>query len=134
MTKNNEDSGNCTAKTSDDAMLLGRNDGAGLGDRCGEKILIKGLDGMEIDDRDYDVRQANKKASMLFLMGFVLLVIAFALEGKIPEFIEEFIYIAGWVALWEMVECFILDNPKKRTERLNKLQLYDSEVTFVFDK
>ena len=96
--------------------------------------VIKNNYGMEIDDRDYDVKEANKKASMLFIMGFVLLLIAFGLEGKIPAFIEEFIYIAGWVALWEMVECFILDNPKKRTERLNKLQLYDSEVTFVFDK
>lgn len=96
--------------------------------------VIKNNYGMEIDDRDYDVKEANKKSTFLFILGFLLLLVAFALEGKIPEFIEEFIYIAGWVALWEMLECLILDNPKKRTERLNKLQLYDSEVTFVFDR
>lgn len=96
--------------------------------------VIKNNYGMEIDDRDYDVKEANKKSTFLFILGFLLLLVAFALEGKIPEFIEEFIYIAGWVALWEMIECLILDNPKKKIERLNKLQLYDSEVTFVFDR
>ena len=95
--------------------------------------VIKNNYGMEIDDRDYDVRVAYKQCSFLFILGFILLFVAFALDGKIPNFIGEFLYIAGWVALWEMIESLILYNPQKRTERLNKLQLYDSEVTFVFE-
>lgn len=49
------------------------------------------------------------------------------------KFLTEFLYIAGWVALWEMCEALMLNNAEKRTERINKLQLYDSEVKFVFD-
>ena len=50
------------------------------------------------------------------------------------EFLVEFLYIAGWVALWEMCESLMLNNAEKRTERINKLQLYDSEIKFVFNK
>ncbi|MBQ8299724.1 MAG: hypothetical protein IJX99_07750 [Clostridia bacterium] len=98
------------------------------------KKVIKNNYGMDIDDRDYDVRVTNQKCIFLFILGTILLLAAFAIEGKLSEFIEEFLYIAGWVAIWEMCENLLLDNAKKRTERLNKLQLYDSEVTFVFDR
>ena len=96
--------------------------------------VIKNNYGMEIDDRDYDVKVANQKCIFLFILGAILLLAAFAIEGKFFAFIEEFLYIAGWVALWEMCESLMLENATKRTERLNKLQLYDSEVTFIFDK
>ena len=98
------------------------------------KKVIKNNYGMEIDDRDYDVKVANQKCIFLFILGAILLLAAFAIEGKFFVFIEEFLYIAGWVALWEMCESLMLENATKRTERLNKLQLYDSEVTFIFDK
>ena len=89
---------------------------------------------MDIDDRDYDVRVANQKSVFLFILGTILLLAAIAIESKVSEFVEEFLYIAGWVAIWEMCENLLLNNAQKRTERLNKLQLYDSEVTFVFDR
>lgn len=98
------------------------------------KKVIKNNYGMDIDDRDYDVRVANQKSVFLFILGTILLLAAIAIEGKISEFVEEFLYIAGWVAIWEMCENLLLNNAQKRTERLNKLQLYDSEVTFVFDR
>ena len=96
--------------------------------------VIKNNYGMEIDDRDYDVKIAYQKSALLFILGMILLLIAISMEGKILAFIEEFLYIAGWVALWEMCEALLLENSTKRTERLNKLQLYDSEVRFIFDK
>lgn len=96
--------------------------------------VIKNNYGMDIDDRDYDVRVTNRKCIFLFILGTILLLTAIAIEGKLSAFVEEFFYIAGWVALWEMCESFLLGNAEKRTERLNKLQLYDSEVTFVFDR
>ena len=52
----------------------------------------------------------------------------------IKEVFLEFLYIAGWVALWEMCENLMLNNVEKRTERIYKLQLYDSEIKFVFYK
>ena len=89
---------------------------------------------MEIDDRDYDVRVANKKCVSLFFLGAFILILSYALENILMEFLVEFLYIAGWVALWEMFETLMLNNAEKRTERINKLQLYDSEVRFVFNK
>ena len=97
------------------------------------KKVIKNNYGMEIDDRDYDIRVANKKSISLFFIGLIILIISFALENILPNAIAEILYIAGWVALWEMCECLMLNNSEKRTERINKLQLYDSHVIFNFE-
>jgi len=95
--------------------------------------IIKNNYGMEIDDRDYDVKVANRKSFFLFILGTILLLISIAIEGKFSAFLEEVIYIAGWVALWEMFESLVLENNEKRIERLNNLQLYDSEIRFIFE-
>ena len=97
------------------------------------KKVIKNNYGMEIDDRDYDIHIANKKSLSLFLLGIVFIILSFALEQHFASFIVEFLNIVGWVALWEMCENLMLNNVEKRTERIYKLQLYDSEVKFVFD-
>jgi hypothetical protein len=89
---------------------------------------------MEIDDRDYDIHVSNKKSLTLFIMGILILILSYALENLILEVFLEFLYIAGWVALWEMCENLMLNNVEKRTERVYKLQLYDSEVKFVFNE
>lgn len=98
------------------------------------KRVIKNNYGMEIDDRDYDVRVANRKCISLFFLGACILILSYALEDILIEFLVEFLYIAGWVALWEMFESLMLNNAEKRTERINKLQLYDSEIKFIFNK
>ncbi len=98
------------------------------------KKVIKNNYGMEIDDRDYDIHVANRKCISLFFMGLVFMLLSFALQGKVTQFMVEFFSIAGWVALWEMFESLMLNNAAKRTERLYKLQLYDSEIRFAFPK
>ncbi len=98
------------------------------------KKNIKSNFGMEIDDIDYDLRTANYKASTLFVFGSLLLIFGYAIFSYVWPFIYEMINIAGWVALWDMIEIIILDNKDLKVERLNKLQLYDAQVTFVFDK
>ena len=97
------------------------------------KKVIKNNYGMEIDDRDYDVRVANRKSISLFFLGIFILIISFALEKYLMDFMVEFLYIAGRVALWEMCEALMINNAEKRTERINKLQLYDSEIRFIFN-
>ena len=97
------------------------------------KKVIKNNYGMEIDDRDYDIRVANRKSISLLFLGALIFLSTYALEPYLMKFVTEFLYIAGWVALWEMCEALMLNNAEKRTERINKLQLYDSEVRFVFD-
>ena len=89
---------------------------------------------MEIDDRDYDIHVSNKKSFSLFFIGILILILSYALEDVLLEVFKEFLYIAGWVALWEMCENLMLNNVEKRTERIYKLQLYDSEIKFVFFK
>lgn len=96
------------------------------------KKVIKNNYGMEIDDRDYDIHVANRKCISLFFVGILILILSYALENILLEVFLEFLYIAGWVALWEMCEVLMLNNAEKRTERLYKLQLYDSEIKFVF--
>lgn len=97
------------------------------------KKVIKNNYGMEIDDRDYDIHVSNKKSFSLFFIGLLFIILSFAFGTQIPSFIAELINIVGWVALWEMCENLMLNNVEKRTERIYKLQLYDSEVKFVFD-
>lgn len=98
------------------------------------KKVIKNNYGMEIDDRDYDIHVANRKCVSLFFLGIFFIFISFALQGRLMAFIVEFLSIAGWVALWEMFESLMLNNAAKRTERIYKLQLYDSEIRFAFPK
>ena len=98
------------------------------------KKVIKNNYGMEIDDRDYDIHVANRKCISLFVLGNLILILSYALENILLEVFLEFLYIAGWVALWEMCEVLMLNNAEKRTERLYKLQLYDSEIRFVFPR
>lgn len=98
------------------------------------KKVIKNNYGMEIDDRDYDIHVANKKSCSLFFIGLLFIILSFAFGTKIPSFIAELINIVGWVALWEMCENLLLNNAAKRTERIYKLQLYDSEVKFIFNE
>lgn len=97
------------------------------------KKVIKNNYGMEIDDRDYDIHVANRKCISLFFLGFFFMILSFALQDKVMQFLVEFLSIAGWVALWEMFESLMLNNAEKKTQRLYKLQLYDSEIKFKFD-
>lgn len=90
--------------------------------------------GMDIDDRDYEISRSRIKALLMFLIGILLMFFAHAVMPYISDALSEFLIIAAWVPLWDMIEILTLDNEELKTERLNKLQLYDAHVTFVFDK
>ena len=90
--------------------------------------------GMDIDDRDYEIKMSNLKAFIMFLIGVFLMFLAYALKPYIWDVLSEIIVIAAWVPLWDMIEIVTLENKDLKVERLNKLQLYDAQVTFVFDK
>ena len=63
-------------------------------------------------------------------------ILAFNLltEKIIGEVLSNFICVVWWVAIWEMVELQTIEKPDLRWKRLNHQQLYDAEITFVFDK
>ena len=62
------------------------------------------------------------------------MIFAYLIISYVWTVISDFIVIVAWVPLWNMIEIFTLENENLKIERLNKLQLYDAKVTFVFDK
>ena len=62
------------------------------------------------------------------------MIFAYLIISYVWTVISDFIVIVAWVQLWNMIEIFTLENENLKIERLNKLQLYDAKVTFVFDK
>ena len=101
-----------------------------------EKMIraIRNNYGMEIDDIDYENRMSGYISAILFIVGIVIFIIAYALEGKILKIIDEFLFILGWFIIWDMLESIIFTSNERNIKRLNKLQLYDSKVEFIFDK
>ena len=97
---------------------------------------IKNNYGMDIDDIDYDIRMHNYKSIILFLIGAFLIFLSFIfanLSFGLSGFIAEFFMISGWVFIWDMVETISLTRSELISKRINKLQLYDAEITFIFD-
>ena len=100
------------------------------------KKVFKSNYGSDIDDINYELRMNNYKAIVLSLFGtffifmsFIFNNLTFALAG----FIAEFFMISGWVFIWDIVETLSLKRSKLISNRINKLQLYDADITFVFD-
>ena len=90
--------------------------------------------GMEIDDIDYDLNKVNTRSWLYGIVGVVILAFNLLTEKIIGEVLSNFICVVWWVAIWEMVELQTIEKPDLRWKRLNHQQLYDAEITFVFDK
>lgn len=93
---------------------------------------IKNNYGMEIDDDEYDLAVNNKKALLLATFGALFLMLNILIDS-LEKFISDFVCLVWWVAIWDMVEIFLVENQKIKWKRLNNQQLYDSTVNFVFD-
>ncbi len=90
--------------------------------------------GMEIDDIDYDLNKVNTRSWLYGIVGMAILAFNLLTEKIIGEVLSNFICVVWWVAIWEMVELQTIEKPDLRWKRLNHQQLYDAEITFVFDK
>ena len=90
--------------------------------------------GMEIDDIDYDLNKVNTRSWLYGIVGVAILAFNLLTETIIGEVLSNFICVVWWVAIWEMVELQTIEKPDLRWKRLNHQQLYDAEITFVFDK
>ena len=89
---------------------------------------------MEIDDLDYENRWEAYISIALFIIGTLFLLIGYALPSTTWSIIKEMISIVGWVILWDMMESIIFTSNKRKLERLNNIQIYDSQVEFIFDR
>ena len=100
------------------------------------KRVFKSNYGSDIDDIDYEIRMHNYKSFVLFLLGTFLILMAFVFNNfasSIAGLISEFFMISGWVFIWDMVETISITRSELISKRLNKLQLYDAEISFIFD-
>lgn len=98
--------------------------------------VFKANYGSDIDDIDYDLRKQKHRAIILFLFGAFFIYLSFifnSLSYYVAEFISEFFIISGWVFIWDMVESVSIKRSELINKRLNKLQLYDAEISFIFD-
>ena len=102
-----------------------------------KKKMIKAIKnnyGMDIDDADYDISNTNRKSLIFGLIGMIILMINLITEKYIGAVLSNFICVVWWVAIWEMVELQTIDKPDLKWKRLNLQQLYDAEITFVFEE
>ncbi len=94
---------------------------------------IKNNYGMEIDECDFAINTNNRRSNIFLLVGMLLIVINILVED-IGKFLPNFISVFWWVAIWDMIEMQVFENRDLKLKRLNYQQLYDSKITFVFDK
>ena len=101
-----------------------------------EKMIkaIKNNYGMEIDDVDYDLSKVNTRSFIYGIIGLLILVINVITEKYIGAVLSNFICVIWWVAIWEMVELQTIEKTDLKWKRLNYQQLYDADITFIFDK
>lgn len=95
---------------------------------------IKNNYGMDIDDIDYDISKINSRSLIYGIVGILILIINLITEPILGEVLSNFICVVWWVAIWVMVELQTIEKSDAKWKRLNYQQLYDSEITFVFDK
>ena len=88
---------------------------------------------MEMDDADFEISRINRKAIMFTVIGILLLAFNLLTEQYINPVISNFICVIWWVAIWDMAELLCFDRAEWKWKRLNYQQLYDAQITFVFD-
>ena len=101
------------------------------------KKSIKNNYGIEIDDDDYDMSINNLKSGIFLIIGIILLIINLLTENlsnwHLSTFFSYLLSVAWWVCIWDMIEILFGDNTEIKWKRLNHQQLYDAQITFVFD-
>ena len=100
------------------------------------KKVFKSNYGSDIDDIDYDLRIYNYRALLYFLFGTFFIFMSFIFNNlafKLAGFVAEFFMISGWVFIWDIVETLSTRRSDLISKRINKLQLYDADITFIFD-
>ena len=101
-----------------------------------EKMVkaIKNNYGMEIDDMYYEISKVNAKSLIFGFVGVLILVLNILTEKYIGAVLSNFICVVWWVAICEMVELQTMEKTDLKWKRINYQQLYDAEISFIFDK
>lgn len=97
------------------------------------KKSIKNNYGIEIDDVEYDIMLQNRRSLLLLVVGIILLSLNILFDKYIGSILSNFLSVVWWVAIWDTIEIQTLDKSENKWKRLNYQQLYDANITFVFD-
>ena len=90
--------------------------------------------GIEIDDVDYEIMLTNRRSNILAIAGIILLIVNILLDKYIGSILSNFLSVVWWVAIWDMIEMQTMDRSDNKAKRLSYQQLYDAQITFVFDE
>lgn len=85
-------------------------------------------------DKEADLRINSLKMIGLTLCGVVFLALYFALElSNLKPIFMEFLSIMGTFALWEAVDCWLLERKALKAEHLYAGQAVLSEISFTHE-
>ena len=102
-----------------------------------EKMVksIRNNYGIEIDDTDYEIMLANRRSIIMAIIGFIVLILNIFADRYFGEWsvISNFLCVVWWVAFWDMIEIQTMDKSENKAKRLNYQQLYDAQISFVFE-
>ena len=99
------------------------------------RTAIKNNYGMEIDEIEYDIMVQNRKSIILFIAGVIILFEYILIDKYVKSnVLSELLCIFWWVAIWNVIEFQTLDKRENKDKRLNYQQLYDANVSFVFEE
>ena len=90
--------------------------------------------GIEIDDVDYEIMLQNRRSITLAIIGICMLAVNLITDKYIGSILSNFICVVWWVAIWDMIEIQAMDKSECKAKRLNYQQLYDAQITFVFEE
>ena len=107
-------------------------------DETKEKMIksIRNNYGIEIDDVDYEILLEDRRSILMTVLGFIILFINILIDKYLGSWsvLSNFLCVVWWVALWDMIEIQTMDKVENKAKRLNYLQLYDAQITFVFNE
>ena len=91
--------------------------------------------GIEIDDVDYDILLENIRSLVFVVIGIIVIILNVLVDKYMhSNVLSSFLCVIWWVALWDMIEIQTMDKTENKWKRLNYLQLFDAEITFVFEE
>lgn len=92
--------------------------------------LIKIHYGLIVHDKNLDLKINEIDVLWLSVLGVIVLALTYFFGEQLQSFLKEILLIAGWFAIWESVDKFVLGRRKIRIDKRNAKQLFDSEIYY----
>lgn len=87
---------------------------------------------LQVKQKELYQKFSTMKKIILCILGFFLIFLSTVISDIIPVVLPEILLIAGWVAIWEVVDDLLFTDPTKQLEEKRALQL--AKATILFDE